>query len=163
MEKGPEKNLKKALNCYEEAMNSGHVGALYQLGGMYYHGEGVKKDRKRALSIYKEAGDKGESGAQLQCGWMYYRGEGTKKDRQKALRWFERAGGGGCTEAWLICGRMYYKGAGTDKDLCQSRCSGARRQRRHQTVRSMQRQNTYAAGSILQEKAWKRIGRKDFA
>ena len=98
------------------AAESGHEGALYQLGLMYYRGEGVKKDRRKALEYCQEAGSKGLAEAQLHCGRMYLKGEGTKKDSKKALRWFEKAGNNSCREAWLICGRMYYKGTGTDAD-----------------------------------------------
>ena len=75
-----------------EMAEKGDMEAQYELGFMYYDGDGVKTDRKLALKWFTAAAMQGHKDARHQLGEMYYYGKGTKTDRVKAAQWYRMAG-----------------------------------------------------------------------
>ena len=62
---------------YQLAANQGHAYAKYNLGTMYYGGEGVRQDYQKALELYQLAANQGDVDAQYNLGYMYDNGKGT--------------------------------------------------------------------------------------
>jgi len=69
----------------------GDIEAQYQLGIIYYHGEGLPQNHKAALHWFEQAGLQGDAEAQFNLGLMFGRGEGTAKDIKKSVEWFKLA------------------------------------------------------------------------
>jgi Sel1 repeat len=67
--------------------------ALFNLGEMYYHGQGVGQNYKTAFNYLKIAADMGHKRAQNYVGLMYAGGFGVKKDENLALDYFALAKG----------------------------------------------------------------------
>ncbi|MFC1833277.1 tetratricopeptide repeat protein [Thermodesulfobacteriota bacterium] len=54
-----EKNAKKALKVYEQAVAQGSTGAEYNMGRVYEEGQMVRKDLQSAIEWYTQAARKG--------------------------------------------------------------------------------------------------------
>lgn len=69
----------------------GHSTAQYNLGLMYYRGEGVPQDYSVALKWYTAAAENGSLDAKLTLGEMYYKGKGAPQDYIRAHMWLNLA------------------------------------------------------------------------
>jgi len=100
---------------YQQA-EAGDVEATYNLGRMYYKGEGVSQDYKKALKWLFKAAEQGNAGAQNNLGWMYYKGEGVSQDYKEAIKRFSKAAVQGNTKAQGNLSMMCAKGEGLPQD-----------------------------------------------
>ena len=64
--------------------DQGDVEAEYQLGAMYYEGQGVPQDYATAAQWYQKAADGGDADAQFVLGLMYSEGQGVPLDYAEA-------------------------------------------------------------------------------
>jgi TPR repeat protein len=87
----------------------GDVDAQYNLGIMYYHGEGVKKNMEEALLWFHRAAEQDDPDAQYNLGFMYGRGEGVAKDQERSMQWFMKAAELGHAGAKEILEKMMKK------------------------------------------------------
>ncbi|MCR5258611.1 MAG: hypothetical protein K6E40_10700 [Desulfovibrio sp.] len=55
----PEADLKRAARLLAKAAAMGHAGAQYELGNMYFLGDGVKADEGKAEEFFRKAADQG--------------------------------------------------------------------------------------------------------
>ena len=72
----------------------GHVVAQYNLGVMYYNGQGVPQDFKLAIKWFTLAAEQGHVLAQHNLGSMNLKGQGTPQDFKKygtAIKWYTLA------------------------------------------------------------------------
>ena len=67
------------------------VEPQYNLGNMYYRGEGVPQNDKEAANWYRKAANQGHAGAQLNLGVMYKLGSGVPENDVKAYNWWSVA------------------------------------------------------------------------
>jgi len=72
--------LEKIISLAE----GGDFKSQYQLGYMYYMGDGIEKDRISAAKWLQKAADRGSARAQGLLGFMLYNGDGIKKDYKRA-------------------------------------------------------------------------------
>ncbi len=75
----------------KNACDNGDSAGCYNLGQMYWMGEGVKQDKSQAVMWFTKVAKQGLSSAQFTLGVMYMKGEGVKQDRTLALMWFKKA------------------------------------------------------------------------
>ena len=68
--------------------------AQFNLGLMYYRGQGVAEDDGKAARWYRAAAEQGDTSAQYLLGLMYYKGEGVPKDYVLAHMWFNLVASG---------------------------------------------------------------------
>lgn len=107
--KGDSAEKDALFNKYLEKASAGDVDAQYNLGVMYYHGEGVAVNHEEALRWFHMAAEQGDADAQYSLGCMYGRGEGTAKDHAVSLMWFRKAAENGHTGAREILEKMARK------------------------------------------------------
>ncbi len=69
----------------------GNASAQYNLGVMYYVGQGVKQDYAKALAWYRKAAEQGNAGAQYDLGMMFHEGQGVSPDDVLAYKWIDLA------------------------------------------------------------------------
>ena len=90
----------------------------FNLGVMYYDGEGVPRNYHQAFTWLKKAADQGHAGAQYKLGLMYCEGTAigvsgkfwdTTQDLQQATMWFKKAADQGHAEAQYRLGKAYYE------------------------------------------------------
>ena len=90
---GVVKDMKTAVQLYEEAVALGHDVAACTLGVIMNSGKGVRKDEKRAKELYEISARLGNPAAQNNLGLMYENGTGVEQDYAKAAEWYARAAG----------------------------------------------------------------------
>ena len=56
---GEPQSYKKAYDLYRLAALEGHAGAMYWLGGFYWHGWEIEKDYEKAVDWYQRAAEAG--------------------------------------------------------------------------------------------------------
>ena len=71
--------------------NQGNVEAQFNLGTIYYQGNGIPQDYEKALHWYLKAAAQGHPHAQLGLGTLYANGHGVRKNHTKAKEWFAKS------------------------------------------------------------------------
>lgn len=94
---------------YLAKAQAGDVDAQYNLGIMYYHGDGIQKNHDEALKWFHLSAEQGDAEAQYNLGFMYGRGEGTAKDHRTSMEWFQKASSQGHEGAREILEKMFRK------------------------------------------------------
>jgi len=84
-------DYKTAYRLFKPLAEQGLPLAQYNLGVMYYNGQGVPKDYAEAAKWYRKAADQGLPEAQTNLGIMYIAGLGVPKDYVLAHMWFTLA------------------------------------------------------------------------
>lgn len=97
------------IEKYTAKAEEGDVDSQYNLGIIYYHGEGVPRDYEQALSWFHKAAEQDDADAQFNLGFMYGRGEGIEKSHDQSLAWFRRAAVQGHKGAQEILEKMLRK------------------------------------------------------
>ncbi|MGC9324019.1 MAG: tetratricopeptide repeat protein [Desulfomonilia bacterium] len=97
------------LDTYLARAHQGDVDAQYNLGIMFYHGEGISRNYEEALKWFLLAAEQSDADAQYNLGFMYGRGEGVPKDYKKSVYWFKRAAEQGHVSAGEILEKMIKK------------------------------------------------------
>lgn len=69
-----------AFHEWKPLAEKGNVSAQYNLGLMYYDGQGVTQDYVRAVEWYRKAAKQGDADAQYNLGKMYSHGQGVIQD-----------------------------------------------------------------------------------
>lgn len=98
----------------------GDAKAQYDLGHIYYHGEGVRQDYAQAARWYHKAADQGYAKAQYGLGYMYSHAQGVPQDFAAAVRWYQKAADQGVTKAQVNLAAAYYHGEGVPQDYAEA-------------------------------------------
>ncbi len=98
----------------------GDAERKFNLGYMYYHGEGVPQDHAEAVKWLRLAAEHGYAKAQFHLGARYYTGEGVPQDHAEAVKWFRLAAEQGYAEAQGEVGAGYYIGEGVPQDHAEA-------------------------------------------
>ena len=106
---------KEAFACFKEASEKGLIKAMYDLGYMYYSGEGTEKSHKEAKFWLEKAAVNGMVKAQYKLGVLYEQSD-EFKDFSAAAAWYEEAAKANDRFALCNLGILYYIGLGVDKD-----------------------------------------------
>lgn len=80
-----------AIKIWRQLADAGHAAAQYNLGQMYYAGQGVRQDFGEAFRWYQRAAERGVSRAQLSLGLAYALGHGIPRDLTQADKWLHIA------------------------------------------------------------------------
>ena len=99
----------------------GDVDAMFDLGVMYEHGQGVEQSYERAREYYKQAAHLGYAKAQNNLGVLYADGCGVAQSHLTAAALYEQAAQQGNTGAMNNLGIMYANGQGVERDIIKAR------------------------------------------
>ena len=114
-------------NCRDGA---GGWTNCFELGELYFSGNGVPLDYPRAAELYQQACDGEVALGCAALGGMYYEGEGVPLDRARAAEFLQQACDGEDAGSCAALGNMYYGGEGVPLDraraaeLYQQGCDG---------------------------------------
>ncbi len=97
---------REQIDEYTAKAHEGDVDSQYNLGIIYYHGEGVPRDFEKALAWFRKAAEQDDPDAQYNLGFMYGRGEGVGKDQRQSFEWFRKAAEQGHAGAGEILEKM---------------------------------------------------------
>lgn len=87
------------FNAYKPLAEQGNAFAQFNLGLMYYNGEGVIKDYREAVRWWRKAAEQGDADAQYNLGVMYHNGHGVLQDDRTAHMWHNIARANGSDQA----------------------------------------------------------------
>jgi ABC-type dipeptide/oligopeptide/nickel transport system permease component len=111
-----DKNFTEAAKWYRMSAEQGYAPAQYELGAMYYDGEGIKQDFSEALKWFRKSADQGNADAQNSLGHMYYLGDGVTENHSEAVKWYRKSAEQGNKYAQKNLGEMYEYGYGITQD-----------------------------------------------
>jgi TPR repeat protein len=99
--------------------NAGEAEAQYQLGNMYYLGDGVRRDYSQAEFWFRKGAEQGNPDSQFMLGGLYHFGRGVPQDSAQAFAWIMKAAKQGHTDAEFFISTCYGEGWGVAKDDAQ--------------------------------------------
>lgn len=103
-------DFETALHEFTLAAEEGLDLAQYNLGILYFTGQGVEKDSAEAFRWTEAAAQQGHLAAQFNLASLYHSGDGVAADNDKAVQFFESAARGGHAGAAVVLANMYADG-----------------------------------------------------
>ena len=94
--------------------------AQYNLGILYFTGQGVSQNLRKAFKWTKAAAEQGHVNAQFNLGSLYLDGQGTQTDVSEGISWFTLAAKNGHDNSAYSLAKMYQEGDLIDSDLVQA-------------------------------------------
>jgi tetratricopeptide (TPR) repeat protein len=101
---------------YKRAANMGIATAAYNLGTLYYNGQGFPQDYATAKHWFEAAATRNDPYAEFQLGMMYGNAKGVEADPAAELRWYTKAAQQGLPAAQYNLAVMYHNAEGVDQD-----------------------------------------------
>ena len=117
-EKAKEKSA-KMKRLHDDAQQGDRV-CQFNLGNLYFKGEGVDQSYAEALKWYRKAAEQGLADSQCSLGRMYTKGIGVERDHLKAFEWLQKAADQENLEAQDLLGCLYFEGAGVEMNLVKA-------------------------------------------
>ena len=99
-----------ALREFRSLADQGNAVAQYNLGRMYYDGQGVPQNFAETLRWFRLAAGQGHAGAENSLGALYLAGQGVEQSTAEALRWYRLAAEQGYAIAQHNLGSIYITG-----------------------------------------------------
>lgn len=106
----------EAANWYRRAAEAGLSAAAYNLGTLYYNGQGFQQDYAQALHWFKEAANRNDAYAEFQLGMMYDLGRGVDANPEQEMYWYNKAAGQGLAAAQYNLAVIYHNAEGVQQD-----------------------------------------------
>ncbi len=110
----------EAAGWYKRAASMGISAAAYNLGTLYYNGQGFPQDYAEALRWFRLAAKRNDPYAQFQLGMMYDMGRGVESDPAEEMSWYTKAAKQGLPAAQYNLAVMYHNGEGAAADDVQA-------------------------------------------
>ena len=110
-----EKHHKTAFSLSQRLADQGNNAAQFNLGLMYFKGDGVKQNFPKAAKWYRLSAIQGNAEAQFKLGNMYYNGDGIPIDHNRAAKWYFYSSRKGNIGAQFNLGSMFEKGEGVSR------------------------------------------------
>jgi len=79
-----------ALQEWRPLAEQGHAAAAFNMGLLYYEGQGVPQDYTQAVAWFTKAANQDYLKAEYDLGAMYGIGKGVKRDYVQAYKWLNR-------------------------------------------------------------------------
>ncbi|AXI45099.1 sel1 repeat family protein [Sulfitobacter sp. SK012] len=109
-------DFETALQELRPLAEQGYPPAQYNIGVLYYDGNGVPQDFAEAEKWLRLAAEQGYVSAQYNLGLMYDKGDGVPQDIAEAVKWLRLAAEQGNAESQMHLGLMYVWGDGVIQD-----------------------------------------------
>jgi TPR repeat protein len=106
------KDFATALLKWKPVAELGNMDAQFNLGFMYYNGQGVAQSYEKAVKWYRMAADQGDVISQHNLGNMYNDGRGVTQNYKEAAKWYLKAAEQEDSNAQYYLGIAYENGQG---------------------------------------------------
>ena len=115
---GVSRDLKKAIEWYEKAIEQEQPYALFNLGLMYANSnEYIAQDIEKAHELFLRSAIAGVDLAQYEVALMFEQGAGCTQNYSEAAYWYEEAAKRGHAEAFNNLGVLYREGRGVEQNF----------------------------------------------
>ncbi|EJK53719.1 hypothetical protein THAOC_26782 [Thalassiosira oceanica] len=111
-----QKDLKKAVELWAEAVELGSIDALYNHGNAYRYGEGVEQDMAKAVEFYEKAAMQGHVRARHNLGYV----EAKKGNHDRAVRHFLISAKMGYENSIKAIKEMFMAGVATKEQYAEA-------------------------------------------
>lgn len=108
-----------ALRAWNELAGQGSSAAMYNLGIMYFNGQGTKADQVQAARWFARAADAQNAGGMVNYGLCLLNGFGVAQNPAEAVSWIRRAAESGLPSGMGLMGQLYLQGQGVPADAKQ--------------------------------------------
>ena len=81
----------EVMRRIHEFADQGNSKTQFNLGNMYFHGQGVPKDNSAAVKWLGKAAVQGHIEAQASLAGMYFHGLGVDQRHATAMKWYRKA------------------------------------------------------------------------
>ena len=106
----------EAASWYKQAADMGIATAAYNLGTLYYNGQGFPQDYAQARHWFELGAKRNDPYAEFQLGIMAGDGKGMAVDVNEERRWYLKAAEQGLSAAQYNLAVMYHNAEGGDQD-----------------------------------------------
>lgn len=106
----------KAFSIVKLLATQGDIDAKYELGGMYYKGQGTSKNMKKAIFWWEQSDEQGYVKAQENLVHMYRSGKEIQQNDKKYLYWLKKSANQGSPDMQFLLAYMYSSGEEIKKD-----------------------------------------------
>jgi TPR repeat protein len=113
-------DYKNAALWYKRAADVGIATAAYNLGTLYFNGQGFPQDYTAARHWFELAAKRNDPYAEFQLGSMYDSGKGVDKDVKQEMYWYNKAARQGLAAAQYNLAVIYHNAEGVDQDDVQA-------------------------------------------
>lgn len=113
-------NYDKAFAEFTLAAEQGLDLAQYNLGILYYTGQGTQRDYDLAFKWTELAAEQGHLGAQYNLAALYLDGHGTRRNPAQALQWYEAAAAAQHGPSQLAAAELLWSGTDVERDLVRA-------------------------------------------
>ena len=108
------------LRLLKESAQNKNADASYNLGYMYFSGEGITRNYAEAVYWYRKAAELGNAYSQNNLGYMNYSGLGVTQDYKEAVSWFRKAAEQGDVIGLSKLGEYYEYGKGMEANYSEA-------------------------------------------
>jgi len=113
-------DFETAFREFTIAAEQGLNLAQYNLGILYFTGQGVSQDFEKAFLWTKAAAEQNHLNAQFNLGSLYLEGQGIGKDNLQGIDWFTKAARNGHADAAYSLAKLYQAGDAVKRDLVKA-------------------------------------------
>jgi TPR repeat protein len=117
----------KARQYFDKAATLGSDRAQYNLGVMYYRGEGMKIDYPKALALFTQAANQAFPDAAFNLAVMYAKGNGAAINNVDAYAWFSIAASEGDPKAASVIASVSDKLSADEKKTADTRITALKK------------------------------------
>lgn len=110
-------DISKAIQNLFYLTQNGNADAAYELGRVYYTGNGVDEDNERAIEYFQIAYDLGSMEAAGELGFIYLTGDHVQKNEVKGIELIMQAAESGNALAQYQLGSCYEYGEGCEESV----------------------------------------------
>lgn len=111
---------KAAADWYRQAADAGISTAAFNLGTLYYNGQGFPQDYTEARRWFELSAKRNDPYAQFYLGLLYGNGKGVDADAAKEMAWYSKAAHQGLAAAQFNLAVMYHNGESVAQDDIQA-------------------------------------------
>lgn len=112
-----QKHYDRAFKIFKKSSELGNQKALFNIGRMYYDGQGTTKNYPKALEIMTYFAEQGDVDAQHNLAHMYWDGYAVPQNYKKAFEIYIKLANQGDADSQNNLGIMYKNGYGVKKDI----------------------------------------------
>ncbi len=118
--RGVTKDLKKAVEWYQKAADTGFAPAQFRIGSFFEKGIGVERSPQKAKEFYQLAAEQGNASAMHNLAVLFAMGAAGPADNDSAAKWFVKAAELGVKDSQFNLGILAAKGLGVPQNLEES-------------------------------------------